>query len=165
MAYYLTKKQPIKVKAGILLAPLSDYALIKKAVEPTVLKKAELEARRLVKAKRGDEFLGAKYWPTLISAQRFISLYTASSQEEIFSYSHKLDKGNRLGKIDKPILVISAEQDEYADREVVEINQWFNQQLKHPQAETKLVAQADHGFRGKEKVVKEMMLTWLKNIS
>lgn len=162
IAYYLSRNYKDNVIAGILLAPMSDYASTRKSVSPNLLTKAELEAKRLVAKGRGSDFLNLKYWPQLISAQRFLSLYTKDSLEEIFCFATDGKKSKILRKIKKPILVVLASDDEYADRDVSEYTTWFRQELKRGFLEILAIAEANHGFKNKEQILKKEISKFVK---
>lgn len=145
-----------------ILAPMSDFAFAKQNISPKLLSEAELEAKKLVKQGKGSEFLDLKYWLYLISAQRFLSLYTKDSLEEIFCFASVGKKSSVLRKIKKPILTILAKEDEYADRDVFEYIAWFEQELKGGKKEVLVVPEANHGFKNKEQILKKEILKFVK---
>lgn len=164
IAYYLSKNRRDNVLAGIFLAPMSDFAYAKQNISPKLLAKAELEAKKLLKQGKGANFLDLKYWPELISAQRFLSLYTKDSLEEIFCFASPEKKSEVLQKIKKPILTILASEDEYADREVFDYLPWFENQIRTKSSGIKVISGANHSFKNKEQVLKKEMLKFVKSI-
>ncbi|MDD3778108.1 MAG: alpha/beta hydrolase [Patescibacteria group bacterium] len=158
IAYYLAHKIKTKVSGGILLAPMSDYALIKKETEPKVLSLALKTAQNLVKINQGDSFLPVKVWPHLISAKRFLSLYLEDSKEEIFSYANP-DKKSILKKIKKPIFIILAENDECADRDMGEIKVWFKKVLP-AFCRLEIIGGTGHGFYDRANILKNKIAKW-----
>lgn len=164
ISYYLSRNYKDNVLAGILLAPMSDYAAIKKSVAPVFLAKAELKAKRLVLEGKSDEFLAKKYWPNLISAQRFLSLYTKESLEEIFCYASYEKKSTVLRKIKKPVLTILAGEDEYANKDVSVYVPWFTKEIKAMHSKVMVIPEANHGFKNKQKILKKEILKFVKSL-
>ena len=158
--YAASKKCDPRVKGVILLAPVSDYSSTLKMFGLAKLNRAVKEARRLVKAGKPQELLSQKIWSDGIwSAQRFISLYTPDSAEEVFPYAQKEKVPTTLKKVRVPILVFWADADEYADMPTKSVVDWFS---KHTRAlDVHAVSDADHGFKGQEEQVAGIIKKWL----
>ena len=121
--YWAYKSKKKGVKGLILLAPLSDYTISKDDKEK--VGRALKVAKRLVRAGKHHELLPLSVWPQLQDAQRFLSLYSGDSQEEIFTYWDPKRKAKTLESVRLPVLVLLAEKDEYADRPAQKIGDWF----------------------------------------
>ncbi len=160
--YYASKKKDTVVKGLILLAPISDYAGAIKFYDKKILAKAIKAAMALVAKGAPHELLPSAVWPDRMDAQRFLSLYTPDSVEEVFSYAQPKKNPRVLKSVLLPILSIFAEEDEYADRPAEEIKNWFAQSAKSVKLETVIVPNALHGFQGKEKAVAEAIKLWIK---
>lgn len=162
--YYLSRKgKQDLVKGVVLLCPLSDYAAVMKS-DPEVLKKATVYARDLVKNGKSEELIPSHVWPEdLVDAQRFLSLYTPGSEEEIFTYSHEKDKPTTLQKVSIPTLVILAGRDEYGDRPMSEIAQWFKKESASTNLSTHIV-DSIHNLTGKETEVSSLIDNWHKKL-
>lgn len=159
IVYYLSKKSPALVKGAILLSPISDYASIDK--KDLVYKKALLSANRFKASGHPQKLLPAQLWPYPISAQRFLSLYTAKSIEEIFTYSSNRSP-RLLKKVIKPILVILGEADLCADRPVLDIKLWFDGVMaKKKNYHSFIIKEAGHSFDSYEEEVFKI----IKNVS
>ncbi len=160
-AYYLAKKNDSAVKGAILLAPMSDYADTVKFTDKKVYSKALACARKMVKAGQSQDLLPSDVWQMPCDAQRWLSLYTPDSVEEIFSYASER-KPVTLLKNKKPTLYVLAENDQYTDRPIAEIADWFKDNLKGRPAEVQILAGAPHNFYGSFEPLKKMMQKWLK---
>ena len=151
--YYLAKaKQPEQIAKVILLCPVSDYADAIKFNGQT-LKQAEKIARDLVKAGKKHKLLPPEIWPNLHDAQRFLSLFTPESKEEIFCYATPSRRPAALQKTSVPILLIFAEKDEHLDRPLIEIIKWFEENLINKNVSIKTIRGANHNFSGHEPAV------------
>ena len=158
IAYYLAQdKNQKKIAGAALLSPMSDYASTKKFTPRAKLARAQKFAKMLVTKKKPHELLPANIWPDLLDAQRFLSLYTPESKEEIFGYAQPKKKPRTLQKIRIPLLVVLAEKDEYRDREIEEIADWFELNIMSENASIVTVPNASHSFRGKEKIVVKLI--------
>ncbi len=162
--YYLAKKPKSVVRGVVLLAPMSDFADTYAYTDRKVYNMAVSFAQKLISDGKEHELLPEKIWPDTIDAQRFISLFTPDSVEEIFSYA---SGGNPklLKSVKVPNLVVLAEKDEFMDREVAEIAEWFEKSLASSQAGIKIIKEATHGFQGYYDELAVSMKTWSKNIA
>lgn len=150
---YWASKHKTRVRGIILLAPVSDYAAALKQYGSAALAKAEKAARALVKKGKPHELLPETLlpWRDLVDAQRFLSLYTKDSSEEIFCYAQKGKSPSTLRKVKTPILALFAEHDEFADRSAADLAGWF---LEHIYTgEPVIIPNVGHSFKGAEKLV------------
>ena len=160
--YFLSKRgKQDKVKGAILLSPMSDYAVSIKINGREKINLARTFASKLVKKGLSNEFLPPIIWPNLNSAQRFLSLNTPESEEEIFTYVEPTKIPHTLRKIKVPTLVVLGEKDEFRDRSMAKIAKWFTKHLRRKIATIKIVDDADHGFSEKEKEVAKLINSWL----
>ncbi len=151
IAYYLShRNKQRKIRGAALLCPISDYSYSKKFTDPRKLARAQAVAKQLVKQKRLHEFMPKNIWPNLLDAQRFLSLNTPDSKEEIFTYAQPKKTPRTLRKIKIPLLVVFAGNDEFRDRDTKEIARWFTKNVQSKQTIISIIPNALHGFRGKE---------------
>ena len=161
--YWAYKRGGNGVKGIMLLAPVSDYAATVAKHGAAKVERAVRVAKKMVAAKKGSELLPTSIWSDgLFDAERFLSLYTPGSQEEIFSYS-QTKKPRILRSIKKPMLVLWPEKDEYSDRPAQEAAHWFDESItaKHSVA---VIPQATHSFKGKERDVAFYIASFIKNL-
>jgi pimeloyl-ACP methyl ester carboxylesterase len=158
--YYLAKKNRAKVRGAILLAPVSDYSTIN--LKDKQYQRALKKAQQLRQAGKSESLLPTNLWPHAISAQRFLSLYTPSSEEEIFTYASSR-RPVLLQKVTKPILAILAEFDEFNDRPSQAMKDWFDQSLVSKSKYCSIIIKSTgHSFADREKVVLKEIKNWIK---
>ncbi len=160
--YYLHKTDDRRVRGLILLAPLSDYAGALKFDRDNKLARVTALARKFVKQGKPHGLLPHQLCGDVLDAQRFLSLYTPDSKEEIFCYAQQNKPPIALQKTRVPLLVILAANDEYGDRPAVEIGEWFAMHARN--SHIKIVPDALHGFQGKEAKVAGLVRAWLKEV-
>lgn len=161
--YFLSQKGKQKlVKGVILLSPMSDYAGALKTDGPEALAKAEKVAREDVEEGREHELLPKEVWPFLHDAQRFLSLYTPDSKEEIFSYCQPKRTPTALRKIKVPMLVVLAGEDEFRDRPIKKIADWFSKNSKARDSKIVVINKAPHNFKDHEKEVVKLVGNWME---
>jgi len=162
IVYYLSQNgKQRKVRGAVLLCPISDYASTKKSTDSNKLKRAEQVALKLVKKKKPHEFLPSNIWSDLLDAQRFLSLYTPNSKEEIFTYAQPRKTPRTLQKLRIPLLIVFAEKDEYRDRDSKEMARWFEDNIRSTQSTISIIPGALHSFNGKEDQVAKVIGSWL----
>ncbi|HZJ41090.1 MAG TPA: alpha/beta fold hydrolase [Candidatus Saccharimonadales bacterium] len=164
IAYYLSKKNPASVLGAILLAPMSDYADAIKFTEPKIFQRALKTARKLVADGKSQTLLPEKYWSRPISAQRFLSLFTPESVEEMFSYAVPNKKSQILQKIKKPFLVVLAGADQFTDRPMMEVLAWFKKVLINKNTELLMIKKSLHSFSGQETKLKNLIFKFVKSL-
>lgn len=161
--YYLSKRGKQKqVNGSILMCPMSDYAGALKDDENGELEKVVRVAKKMVNEGKEHQVIPLDIWPSRHDAQRFLSLYTPDSEEEIFSYAQLNKIPKTLRKIKIPTLIIFAEKDDYRDRPIKQIYKWFEKNLKVKDRKMVIVKGALHSFQGKEKEVSNEVKLWLK---
>jgi len=143
--YYLAKRPKSLVRGAVLLAPVSDYSALMKEVNISKYRRALATAKRLVARNNPHGLLPNLVWEGIIDAQRFLSLYTPDSSEEIFSYASDRFP-SILRQVKKPLLVVLAGQDRYHDRPAIDLAAWFNQALSNRPAQIGIIDEVDHDF-------------------
>jgi len=159
--YYLYKKPKNKINKIILLAPIADFADTYKFTERKILNRALNTAKKMVRQGNSHQLIPENIWREPIDAQRFLSLNTIESEEEIFTYASG-KKPVVLQKLNKPALIIFAEKDEYADRPMKEISDWFEKILAGKNTKIKTIADSYHSFDGYFKSLGKIIQDWAK---
>lgn len=163
--YFLGQKGGQKnVRGAVLLCPVSDYAGIRKSAEPEQLQRAEAAARKLMRKRKPHAYLPPEIWPDLLDAQRFLSLYTPSGKEELFTYAQPRKVPKTLQRIRIPMHVVLAGNDEYHDRDAREIAAWFLANMRSKQGSVSVIPKAGHGFKGVEHKVANEVRAWLRGL-
>ncbi len=161
--YYASRKGNQKnIKGLILLAPLSDYAGAVKSDTGDRLARATKVARDLVKRGKRHDLLPASVSQGPIDAQRFLSLYTPDSAEEIFTYAQPKKNPRVFKSVELPMLVFFAGDDEYGDRPAEDIAEWFKSHTNSKRYSAHIIPDSLHGFRGKEKRVAKLVRSWIQ---
>lgn len=153
--FYLAGRPDPAVKAAVLLAPLSDYAGIRKEMTPARYRKA-LAAVRTLARKDPHALVPPPLSPTPIDAQRWLSLYTPESLEEVFPYASGRTP-TALRKTHAPILALLSSIDKYADRPPEEIARWFTHARPARPIQTFVVTSPDHSFTGTARIVADLI--------
>ena len=143
--YYLARRPKSPVRGAVLLAPVSDYSSVKLEVGEKVYARALSAARRLVRSGRPHSLLPESVWGRPLDAQRFLSLYTPESAEEIFSYASGKTP-TLLRRVRKPLLVVLAGDDQFHDRPAEKIAAWFQVALQGRPSEVVVVDGVRHDF-------------------
>ena len=160
--YYLSRpgKQKL-IKGVILLCPMSDYAAMIKQVPPEILKKNLQVARKMVKNGDGNKLIPSSLDAGYITAQRYISLYTADSVEEIFTYIDPKKLPHLFQKVKIPMHIVIAEKDEYLYYNATKTAKWFSVNTRSNAARVEIIANATHSFQeGSTDVIKKIK-NWL----
>lgn len=147
---YWASKRGKGVKGVIILAPMSDFAAERMAQGTRALKRAETLAKHLVRKGKKHQMLPEDVWrwPWVADAQRFLSLYTGNSEEEIFTYWDPSRSPRALRSVKIPTLVLLAEKEEFSDIAAKKIAAWFEKHLR--KGKVVIVPRAKHSFKGGE---------------
>jgi len=160
--YWASKKKGKGIQGVILFGPLSDWAGETKADKNGTMMKATKLARQLVKSGKPHELLPR--WTSsfmLLDAQRYLSLYTPDSPEEIFSYAQPKKKPKTYESVRVPVLTIFAGSDEYADRSAEEMQAWFIRYTRSSKFQSTIIPKVGHSFKGGETQVAQVIQKWI----
>jgi pimeloyl-ACP methyl ester carboxylesterase len=161
IAWYLSRRGTSKhITGAAVLCPISDYASARHENERQ-RKRAKAVAQKFVQRNKPHELLPADLWRSPIDAQRFLSLYTPDSKEEIFPYAQPGKIPRTLRKVSTPLLVVFAGNDEYRDRDTSAMAAWFRANLRSKRAEIEIIPGALHSFNGKESKVTASVRRWI----
>ncbi len=163
--YYASRnKNQNKLKGLILFAPISDYSSSKKFDTDNMLPKIIQKAESMVQEGNKHELLPKELTKYPIDAQRFLSLNTPDSKEEIFTYARDNVKPNVYKSIKIPVSVFLAENDEYGDVSAAGIADWFESNTVNTSSVIKVVKNAKHGFSNREAFVSKIVKQWISKL-
>lgn len=161
--YWASKNTKERAVKGILLfGPLSDYAGAVAEDKNGKLARSVAYAKKLVRTGKPHELMPKDLGPWFVcDAQRFLSLYTPDSIEEIFPYAQPERDPKILRSVRVPTLVLLAGSDEHADQPAEKIGEWFekNLRMKH---KIVIVPRVKHSFRGGENAVASVIREFIK---
>lgn len=159
--YWASKTGGKGVKGIILFAPISDYSSETKADTNGRMGEATGLAEKFVKEGKMHELLPRSASPIMpLDAQRFLSLYTKESAEEIFSYAHD-KKPTTYASVKLPILAMFAANDEYNDVPVSHMVDWFAANTGSKQFASAIIPKVQHSFRGGEAGITKAVQKWI----
>lgn len=152
-AVYWASKKGRGVKGVIILGPMSDYSAELRAQGKKAIAKAAAEAHAYIKKGKKHVMLPEDvwHWPWVADAQRFLSLYTGNSAEEIFTYWNAARNPRTLRSIRLPILVMLAEKEEFSHIPAKKLAGWFEKHIRR--GRVVVVPRVGHSFKGGEKKV------------
>ena len=162
IVYWASCKKGKGVCGLILFGPLSDYAV---ALEQSGKKKLDrwvAVARKLVRAGKPHALMPDNpimWFPT--DAQRFLSLNTPESTEEIFTYAQPSKNPRVFSSVSLPMLVLFAGDDEHTRRSPQELALWFAENTRSRRFKAVIIPKVGHGFRGGEKAVKAAIRSFI----
>jgi pimeloyl-ACP methyl ester carboxylesterase len=163
-AYYWARKknESKNVKGIILLGPLSDYAIAVEKNRGGKLARSVAYARKLVKAGKAHQLMpgGFGMWFPC-DAQRFLSLNTRESVEDIFPYGQEGKDPKAFRSVKAPTLVLLAGGDEHTNVPAEQIAEWFEWHFKAPYR-INIIQKVGHGFKGGEKEVVREIRSFMK---
>lgn len=159
--YWASKTKGKGVKGIMLFAPISDWASNAHFDKKNTIAKALKLARNFVKAGKPHEILPGWTSPMLYDAQRYISLHTPESIEEIFTYAQPQRKPRVYNSVRTPLLVFFAGGDEYGDRPAKDILKWFERHTDSKRFTGIVVPAVNHGFKGAERDIARNIKHWI----
>ncbi len=160
--YWAYKTKGKGVKGIILLAPVSDYEAERKLQGVAKIARATKVVRALITRGKKHELLPPGLWHEDLDAQRFLSLYTPDSIEEIFSYGQFTKVPRILRSVRIPLLAFWAENDEFGLSIGRKVSDWFNLHMEN--GDFLIVPKVKHSFSGAEKEIAETVREWVKAV-
>jgi pimeloyl-ACP methyl ester carboxylesterase len=159
VCYYAGSQKDARVAGVILASPISDR--LAGAVRDKKLQTNLRRMKKMVEKGKGDFLVNNLIFMPL-TPKRYISLYDKNTEEDVFDYGDKNPKLKYFSQIMKPLLVILGEADESADRPVSEIKKVFDERAKSKRYNSTIIANATHGYDGKEKEFAQIIIHWIK---
>ncbi len=161
--YWASKSAGRGVRGIILLAPVNDYAGALAWHGKKKVLRATQFAQKMVTRGKALELLPSHIWSEEPDdAERFLSLYTPESVENIFPYNESRAP-KTLRKVRKPVIVLWAEKDEYADRPAAQVTAWFARHVRNWRDIT-VVKDVKHSFKGGEDVVARHVRSFMNEV-
>jgi alpha-beta hydrolase superfamily lysophospholipase len=161
--YYTHKGNDRRIKGVALLSPLSDIAGDFRGREKELHRLLRV-AKQWIARGDGDQLLPETDFGYLISARRFVSMYTPGGAEDVFPYALKPGNWKELKGVRVPMLVALGEHDEWLDRAPMDLLSLFQQHAVHARSfHGILISETDHGFHGAEQECAHVISTWIQS--
>lgn len=155
--YYSAMQKNDYVKGVILLSPLSDRL----AARVSNLKRLFLLTCKFLGLGKLLLSSGA-YFPGTVN--RFLSLLTPKSSEDVFDYGDAEPRMKRFSRITQPLLVLFGGLDSLADRDITQIKAIFDAHQRSSDYTSIIIPETDHGFDGKEKDLAKRIVKWINAV-
>lgn len=160
--YWANKKRDLRVKGLFLLGPLSDYSGAVTEKGKAAIENGVAYAKRLIAAGKQHWLMPQHFSEWFVcDAQRYVSLYSPDSPEELFTYARPAVVPTAIRRVRMPTLVLLAGADEYGDKPAEEIAAWFDKNLKNKH-KVVIVPKVGHSFKGAEKRVAKEIANFMK---
>lgn len=160
VCYYAGTQKDPRIAGVILVSPISDVPIESKGKH---YKEYVSQMKTLVKQRKGELLMsGITYLP--LTPKRYLSLFDPGGSEDVFDYYNKQPKLAVFSRIKKPVCVVLAGADEYADRPVLDILTVLKKHHRSTNFHGFIIPGAFHSFNGKEKQVVGKILRWARQI-
>ncbi len=166
--HYNKRKNP--VSKYVLLSGGDDTGITYDELgEKTFFKTLKLSKKKIEEGK-GHHLVPRYMSPYPYSYQALYDVINPNGDYNIFPYNEYFNNLNLARKelfseyktIDKPTLVVYGEHDEFCYGDVPRCIEALKRHTSHPRLFTyDIIPDADHGFSGKEKVLSELIVTWI----
>lgn len=155
------------VEKYILLCGGDDTGIYYHTLGKSKFWKLLAEAKRKIKAKRGEEIIKEMLPDEFFSYIGFFDIANPDGDYNVFPFYEILHKEKLSTKplfrhfksIRKPALVVYGDKDEYAWGDVPKIVEILKRY--QPKLAYRIIKGADHGFKNREKELAEMVANWL----
>jgi pimeloyl-ACP methyl ester carboxylesterase len=157
--FYAARAKDRRVDGIALLGPVSDRAAEVKRIGPRELERRIETVEKL--ARRDPDALIPREWG-FWSAQRYLSLYRAGGDEDVFPYYRPDARWTALRSVRLPLAAILGARDEYLDRPAWDVIDTFRENAPQVDSFTGLVVpRANHGFQGQERQLADLLVRWI----
>lgn len=101
----------------------------------------------------------------MLSAQRYVSLYTPNLPEDTFPWYNPKARWRAMRKIRAPLFVVFGSKDEFLDQPAARIVSTFRTQANRTRHFNGIVIPGSrHGFRGHQPELTRHINRWLKTV-
>jgi pimeloyl-ACP methyl ester carboxylesterase len=158
--HYAARARDRRVAGIILLGPISDVAAELKRIGERELQRRVATAERI--ARRDPQALVPRAWG-FWSARRYLSLYRAGGDEDVFPYYRPGARWTALRSVRVPVAAIVGSRDEYLDRPAHEVIEALHRNASRARSFTGLVVPAArHGFQNRERELADLIVRWIR---
>jgi alpha-beta hydrolase superfamily lysophospholipase len=162
VGYYAGKIKDGRVMGVVTASPMSDR-LIEVKTNSQLPQNIRRMKHMLEKGK--SEFLVSKLTFFPVNPKRYLSLFDEDSIEQtVFDYGKDKPNLKIFQNIKTPLLVVLAENDEYTDRPIGEIQDFFDKYQKSKKYKSAVITNATHGYDGLEDKFVSICIDWIKLI-
>lgn len=171
VAVYDARKQRNPVKRYVLLAGGDDTGILWQQLGTRRFSAALARAKERIRERRGDELVPASVSSLPMSWRSFHDMANPDGDYNVFPFLEVM-KDVRLGRrthfrhlrgIRKPTLILYGDSDEYCYGDVSRCVAILADALGPKEnIEMAILADADHGFSGREEELAEVMLGWME---
>ncbi|NTU66887.1 MAG: alpha/beta fold hydrolase [Candidatus Moranbacteria bacterium] len=161
VAYYCANGNDERISSVIFLSPADMVGLAK--MDGSHDEDNET-AKRMISEGKGDELLPHPVWDECyLSANAYVSLGSKDSKVAIFNFHNPEDTLPLLSRITIPAYTVMGRKDEALVIPVEETMERTKRSLSNsPKAGTHILGDADHGYRGYEQELADVLSLWMK---
>lgn len=158
VAYYSTRKKNPAVKGIILLSGLSDVLPLTKK------RKKDLQQVTALAKKNPTAVLPYEKFGVFMNAQRYVSLRTPGSVEDVFPHHGYAASWATLAKLKTPAMVIIGSKDQHLNVSAKKYIHLVTSHMISATVTAKIIAGANHGYKGKEKELAKSIITFVQKL-
>lgn len=160
--YYIYKTNDPRVKGLVLRGAVSDVSVGIQTYGAKKLSRGLVAARRMA-MKKSRALMPPEFG--VYSPQRFSSLFSPGSPEDVFPYHNLNASWRELKSVKIPIAVILGSRDQYLDRPAKELISMFRKNAASTKSFSGIIIKgADHSFHRKEKELTTTIIHWIRKI-
>ncbi|MEK7141017.1 MAG: DUF1749 domain-containing protein [Patescibacteria group bacterium] len=160
VCYYAGTQKDPRIAGILLVSPLSDVPIESRSKH---YKDDVKRMKALMKQKKGESLISdISYMP--LTPSRYLSLFDPGGNEDVFDYYSPQPKLSAFSRIQQPLCVVLAGSDEYTDRPVIDILHILKEHTHSSNFQGSIIPDAFHSFGGKERVMIDSILQWMKKI-
>ena len=156
--YYAGKIKDSRVGGVVLTGPVSDR-LGEEKTNPNTAETIAFMKKRIREGKGDTLLFGYHFFP--LTPKRYLSLFDKDAVEDVFDYGEKKPKMRWFSNIHKPLYVILAGNDEYADRTAQEMRKVFDAYANSMHYKSEILPDCTHGFEGRETILVRKIVNWI----
>lgn len=170
IAVYDARKPRNPVKRYVLLAGGDDTGLLYQQLGPRRFASALAKAKEKIRARHGEELVPRSVSPMPLSWRSFHDMANPDGDYNVFPFGEimtnvrisRRPRFRHVRGIRKPALMLYGDADEYCYGDVARCVAILADALgPSPNIELAILADADHGFSGKEDELAEVILGWM----
>ena len=170
IAVYDSRKPRNRIKRYVLLGGGDDTGMLYDQLGPRRFRAALRKARSMIRERRGSELVPRALSSLPMSWRSFYDMANPDGDYNVFPFLEVI-RNVRLSRrprfrhvrgIRKPALFVYGEYDEYLYGDVPRCTSILAEALgARPNAEIVVMAEADHGFGGREEELAELIVRWM----
>lgn len=152
-----------RIKGIMLISPCDDIGIFYSEIDEEKRNFSYQLAKKHIQDGEKDELMPqGTFFDYLLSAETFLDSFTEGSSLDMFPYRKGNLKDTKLCKVNVPMLILFGNNGDFVLQDIQDIKRMYKNIVEN--FEIREIDQADHSYKGQEKVLASTIVEWIGRV-